>query len=454
MLRPGDVIGVCVLALLCVGVVMVNSAGLGVGDGQTPVTLASIIFSRSAAYLALAMAALLIASRIPLERLVARTAGSSAAIVWIPPLLIGACLLVYVPGLGREVNGATRWLGVNIPGVGALSVQPSEIAKWGMVVVVAWYAARNASQLRRFLPGLAPALALVGAVAAVVTLEDLGTGALILSVAAILLLAAGARVVHFLALAPLGLAALSVAVLARPYRLQRLTTFLDPYADPQGAGYHMIQSMVAIANGEVFGRGLGFGLQKFGYLPEDRTDFLFAVLCEEMGVAGAGLVIYLYLAVIWAGWRILLKQAHPGARLLALGVLLTFGLQTVFNLATVTGLGPTKGIALPLLSSGGTGWILTAASLGLLVGMDRRADLAAATDDADAIEETNPATFVEPAPAEPGPRIVSGDRIAATPVIVTRPLRPAPERAGADHCEPAATTLFSSAVSTTPHRTQ
>jgi len=174
-----------------------------------------------------------------------------------------------------------------------------------------------------------------------------------------------------LLLAPPALAMLALAVLSSPYRMKRMTAFLDPYADPEKTGFHMIQSMAAVANGEVTGRGLGHGLQKFGYLPEDRTDFLFAVICEELGIVGAGLVVALYAGLLVAGLSIVKRERSPLLKLIALGILSTVGLQAVINLAVVTGLGPTKGIALPLLSSGGTGWILTAASLGLLISMDR-----------------------------------------------------------------------------------
>jgi cell division protein FtsW len=190
-------------------------------------------------------------------------------------------------------------------------------------------------------------------------------------VAAVMLIAAGARLWHFAAMAPLGLAAVAGAIIVSPYRVKRILAFMDPYADPEGTGYHMIQSMVAVANGQVFGRGLGFGLQKFGYLPEDRTDFLFAVICEELGLMGATAVIALYAGLLWAGLAIIRREPNTLLKLAALGVVATVGLQAVINLAVVTGLGPTKGIALPLLSSGGTGWILTAASLGLLVAIDR-----------------------------------------------------------------------------------
>jgi cell division protein FtsW len=190
---------------------------------------------------------------------------------------------------------------------------------------------------------------------------------------------------------PLAALAFAGAVVANPYRLTRLETFLNPYKDPEGSGYHMIQSMLAVHNGELTGRGLGHGMQKFGYLPEDQTDFLFAIICEETGLAGAALVALLYAGILWAGLSIIRKQPAPFLKLIAVGVLATLGLQALINLAVVTGLGPTKGIALPLLSAGGTGWILTSACLGTLIAIDRHAR--------SATPATRAAPSKEPAPS-------------------------------------------------------
>lgn len=274
-------------------------------------------------------------------------------------------------------------------------MQPSEIAKWGMIVLVAWYAVRRSDVLHRFRTGLLPALLLTGMLTAVVIKEDLGTGVLILCMATVVLIGAGARVWHFLAMAPVALAGLTLAVIVEPYRMKRLATFADPYVDAEGAGYHIIQSTVAIANGHGTGRGLGFGLQKFGYLPEDRTDFLFAIICEETGIVGATVIISLYVLLLVAGYRIVTRQSQPLLKLVGLGILATVGIQTIINLLVVTGLAPTKGIALPLLSSGGTGWILTAASLGVLVAMDRATRRAESREDSGSVVGPDEAVGVE-----------------------------------------------------------
>ncbi|MFN7020105.1 MAG: FtsW/RodA/SpoVE family cell cycle protein [Phycisphaerales bacterium] len=392
-LSAGQSIALCVLSLLTIGVVMVNSAGMSV-DASRAVTAESLLLSKSTIYMGLAMLGLTVAALLPVRRIADRlchapsdrTSGQTGEPVswlgdcvrhWLSlwPLwtfvaaMIGVLCLVYMPVIGKEVNSSHRWINLQVRGLD--SVQPSEIAKWALIVAMAWFCCRNARHMGGFWKGLLPGLAAAGAVSAVIVLEDLGTGALLGMVACIVLIAGGAKLWHLIALAPLPLAAMTAAVITSPYRTHRILAFLNPYEDPQGIGYHMIQSMVAVANGQFFGTGLGHGIQKFGYLPEDTTDFVFAIVCEELGVFGGALVIFLYAAMLWSILGIIRREPSRFLRLVALGVMATVGLQAVINLAVVTGLGPTKGIALPLLSSGGTGWILTAASLGLIIAMDR-----------------------------------------------------------------------------------
>lgn len=416
MLKPGQTIALCVLALLMIGVVMVSSAGMSVGgDAQDSLkdATASILMGRSAVYMLLAVGAMLFCSRIPIHRIAALTTHERV-VRWrwmgLGGLFIGTVallailMLVYIPALEREVNGSRRWIALNLPGLGELSIQPSELVKWGFIVLLAWYCATRAPVIHRFKQGFLPGLAAAGLVSGFVVFEDMGTGVLIGAVSCLILLAAGARLWHFLVFVPPVAAGLVLAIVTSPYRVRRLVAFLDPYDDPQGIGYHMIQSMSAIAGGEGFGRGLGHGLQKFGYLPADRTDFLFAIICEELGIAGAAVVIAVFVILMWSGITVLKNQTHPMLKLCALGIISTIGLQACINLAVVTGLGPTKGIALPLVSSGGTGWILTAASLGLLMAMDRAPQLARAA--------AQPATLAEPLTTQivigriPKPRVV------------------------------------------------
>ncbi|MFZ2873662.1 MAG: FtsW/RodA/SpoVE family cell cycle protein [Phycisphaerales bacterium] len=383
MLRPGQTIAIIVLCLLTFGVVMVNSADMRVAlvgsDQPVPeLTAAGIVASRPTIYMVLAMAALTLGALLPVRRLACGVSTLRGEHDGFRPLALATlailliCGLVYVPGLAPEINGARRWLRLPMPALGdSLSVQPSEIAKWAMVVVVAWAATMRARFLGRFWLGLVPILVAVGIVSVVIVKEDLGTGALVGLVGCVMLLAAGARFWHFTVFVPFAGLGLAYAIVSSDYRMKRIMAFSDPYADPEGIGYHTIQSLAAIANGEGFGRGLGHGLQKFGYLPEARTDFIFAVICEELGIAGAALVCALFIGLTWAGCTVARRERDMLPRLIVLGVTATVAIQAVINLMVVTGLAPTKGIALPLLSSGGTGWILTSFCLGLVISIDR-----------------------------------------------------------------------------------
>jgi cell division protein FtsW len=361
--RAGQGLILLVIALLVLGVVMVNSAGLTI-DPSRRIDLQTVLVGRPTLLAGLAVVALLIGTRMPVERLTRRDAPSPVG--WVVVGCVLMLLAVHVPGLGREVNGARRWVQL-----GPLGFQPSELAKWGMIVVAAWWAVRRADRLHRFVTGFCPPMLAVAAVCALIATEDLGTAVLIGAVALATLVAGGARLRHAALALPAGACAFAAAVMASPYRLDRLRAFLDPYQDPQGIGYHVLQSMAAVSGGGLAGRGLGNSVQKFGYLPEDTTDFLYAIVCEELGLVGAVVVVSLYGCLLLCGLAVIRRAAHPLPRLLGLGILLTIGLQALINMAVVTGTAPTKGIALPLLSSGGTGWLLTAFAVGVLVAIDR-----------------------------------------------------------------------------------
>jgi cell division protein FtsW len=364
MLRAGHGLIFSVISLLVFGVVMVTSAGLTV-DADRAVDLQDVLLGKTTMLAALAVMFMFFGSRVPMEKFFTQR-GWNSPIPWIMVAMIGLLLLVHIPGIGREVNGARRWVML-----GPIGFQPSEVAKWGMVIVLAWYGTRHADRVHRLFTGFLPPMCLVLLVCALIASEDLGTAVLIGAVSVGMLIAAGARLWHAALLMPIGALGFVAAIIISPYRVNRIRAFLDPYSDPQGIGYHILQSMGAIHGGGLAGRGLGNSVQKFGYLPEDTTDFIFAIICEELGVMGATVVISLYALLLWCGLSIVRRMHRPFDQLLGVGILLTIGLQAFINIAVVTGSAPTKGIALPLLSSGGTGWVLTAFCVGLLVSMDR-----------------------------------------------------------------------------------
>lgn len=372
----------CVVALLGIGVVMVHSAGLSVAtpapgnpgieattfDGEIgPVQLLKPYLSKNLIYAVMAVAAMLVGSRVDLHGIFRGRGWANP--VWAAVVLaLLLCGLTLVPGLGKNVNGASRWLVVGPPGRG-ISFQPSELVKWTLVVALAWYCARRRGVMHRFWWGLVPGLLLVGLACGLIVIEDLGTAALIGAVSLCILVASGARLWQLGLMLPIAVGGIIAAIIQSPYRVKRLTAFMDPWADSQGTGYHPIQSMLAFAQGGVHGSGLGQSIQKY-YIPEDTTDFVFPIIAEELGFGGAVLVVGLFLAILWIGLGIAKDTQDTFGRLVALGVLLTVGLQAVINLAVVTVVVPTKGIALPLISAGGTGWIFTAFALGLVASLD------------------------------------------------------------------------------------
>jgi cell division protein FtsW len=363
-MRAGSGLILVVAALLCLGVVMVTSAGLQVATGRT-LSTTDVLSGRPALLAAAAFVALLVGARVPLDRLLRERRRIAPALVAAGGILI-LLASVHVPGIGREVNGARRWIEV-----GPVSFQPSEVAKWVVVVILAWYGARSAPRMENLRAALPP-VAWLAAVCGLIATEDLGTAILIGAVGECMLLAAGMRLRHAAPCLPVAAAGLAAALAGSPYRLERLRSFLHPFDDPQGGGYQLVQSLVAVHGGGLAGRGLGNGVQKLGYLPEDTTDFIFAVICEELGLMGAVAVVGLYAALLLCGGCIVCRVRDPLGRLLGTGILLTVGAQALLNIAVVTGAVPTKGIALPLVSLGGTGWVTTSFCVGLLLSIERR----------------------------------------------------------------------------------
>jgi len=415
VIRASHMLMTAAVALLGLGVVMVHSAGSQVVGAQPmgPWQQAiSIFMSRHTAYAALAVTIMLIASRLDVRSLF-RGRGIRNPL-WLALFISLGCLaLTFVPAVGKSVNGASRWLQIDTS-VLKLTFQPSEMVKWTMVVAIAWWCGIRRAMMHRFMHGLLPPLALAALACGLIVVEDLGTAALIAAVVGALLLAGGARFWHLLAMVPPAAAVCIAAIVQSPYRVERLTTFLHPWKDPRGAGYHPIQSMLAFAEGGLTGSGLGNSIQKY-YLPEDTTDFLFPILAEELGIAGCAAVVGLLLVIIWLGFSVMRDCRDAFSRLLCLGVLLMLSAQAVMNLAVTTVVVPTKGIALPLVSAGGTGWVITAFALGLVAAIDNANGIEAELEQQsldtgpDDVSDEPPQLSIDSAAAQETPHPSSGE---------------------------------------------
>ncbi len=289
------------------------------------------------------------------------------------PWILGATFMlliaVLVPGVGRSVNGSRRWLGV-----GSLTFQPSELAKLTIVLYLAAWLSDRGPGIRRFLRGAGPALVLLGVVAGLILAEpDLGTAASLAATGAVLLYLAGVPFGQLAGLALGSLPALAGAIFTSTYRRERFLAFLNPQANPQGSGYHIIQGLYALGSGGLFGVGLGLSRQKYFYLPEQYTDFIFAVLGEELGLIGGLVVLGLFGLLFWRGFRVAAKAPDNFGLLLAAGLTTMLAIQTVINIGVVTAIFPVTGIPLPLVSFGGSSLVFTLASVGVLGNISRYA---------------------------------------------------------------------------------
>lgn len=357
-IAPEAVLTIAVLALVCIGVVMVYSASSAtalLSEGSPTGLLV-----RQAISAAVALCAFIVCGRIAPRRIIAL--GRPAVFV-----SLGLLVAVLVPGVGIVANGSSRWLGA-----GPIQVQPSELAKLALVIWLAGYLARNAGTLNRR-EGLVRPVGITALLGVLILMEpDLGTAVVLGGVALAMIAIAGAPA-RVLGLIAGGAAAIgAIGVLIEPYRRDRLLAFIDPWADPTGNGFQIVQSEIALGSGGVSGVGLGNGIQKVFYLPEAHTDMIVATLGEEMGLLGVLAVMGLIGAVVWSGYRIALSAPDLRQRLLAAGLTTLVALQAVVNLGAVLGVLPVTGVPLPFVSYGGSSLVVFAAATGILVGIGRR----------------------------------------------------------------------------------
>lgn len=282
---------------------------------------------------------------------------------------ISIILLVLVLLIGREVNEAKRWIYVT----DALSVQPSEIVKFLMIVFYAGLLTNHREELGGYVKGFLKNMCYLAPIVALLLLQPhFSASVVIIGICSVMMIIAGCKLWHFIATAlTVGIPGLVALIIFEPYRLTRVTTFLDPWKDATGAGWQVIQSLYAIGSGSLFGAGLGESKQKYLYLPEPHNDFIFSVLAEELGFIGCALVIILFAIFIWRGILIAMKAPDMFGSLVAIGITSLVAIQVIINIAVVTSSMPATGMPLPFFSYGGTALFILLCEVGVLLNISR-----------------------------------------------------------------------------------
>ncbi|HEX7898943.1 MAG TPA: putative lipid II flippase FtsW [Planctomycetota bacterium] len=358
MSRDAAVLVTIVLALLALGLIMLYSATAVVAENSARYGNDTHFLMRQLVWIVMGLGAMWATSRIPHEFWER----------WRVPILVATVILlalVFVPGVGARLNGARRWVRA-----GGFFFQPSEAAKFGVAIFLCGFAAAEPERIRKFFKGFVPAFAVLGGCCAMIVVEpDIGTTLFIATVMSLTLFVAGVRWGHILPMFLLAVAGIGYYGLTHTeHVMERLKlTWLNPELDPLGKGLQILQSLAALEGGQLWGMGLGRGTSKLYFLPEAHSDFIFAVIGEELGFVGACVVVLLYAGLGWTGYRVMRRAPDRFSFLLAFAITTYIILQAAINVAVVTKAVPTKGIPLPLVSAGGSSALFTLAALGILV---------------------------------------------------------------------------------------
>ena len=363
--RYDPILGIIALLLLTLGLVMVASASVSIAADVFGDPLA--VFKRQGVFAIIGIAAAFAATQLPMMYW-------QRCSLWL--LLAGFVLLVLVliPGIGIEVNGSARW--IHLAG---LNGQPSELVKLLVIVYLADYLVRHSQTVRQSAAAFIYPMIMLAAISALLIAEpDFGTTVILIATATGMLFLGGVPVICFIVGMIAILALLVGVVILEPYRVDRLMVFADPFIDPYDKGFQLVQALIAVGRGGWFGVGLGESIQKLLYLPEAYTDFLFAVLAEELGLFGVIVVIGLFLALIGRGFSIARQAQRNGNWFnvyVAYGIVLLLGLQAFINIGVNLGILPTKGLTLPLMSYGGSSLVTSCLMIGILLRIDYETNL-------------------------------------------------------------------------------
>jgi len=355
---PDPVVTGCVLALMCFSVLMVYSASVSVAEVRYNDPLR--IIRHWLFYIPVGLVVIWGLSRIDVNwwRAVAVPVLAAAMVLMIA---------VLIPGLGKEINGAQRWFSLF-----GLTLQPVELLKPAVIIYMAYYLSSFPERLHQFASGLAPMLVVLSVALVLLLLQpDFGSAVLLSAVCFAMWFVGGVPIRHLLAMVATFVPVAVIAMIAEPYRVQRLSSFLDPWNDPLGSDYQLIQSMIAFGSGGLFGTGLGQGVQKLFYLPEVFTDFISASIGEELGLVGILAVITVFAVLLGRCIWLAIKSGDMFARLLIIGCVVVIGTALMINLGAAMGLLPTKGMPLPFVSYGGSALLGECVLIGFVLSVQR-----------------------------------------------------------------------------------
>lgn len=347
------------LVLMGIGVVMVYSASIVSAEAKFGV--GEFYLHRQAAFcgIGLCLMLLMLNTHHDLWRRIAKPLFAIA---------LALLVIVLIPGLSASAKGAARWIGF-----GPLRFQPSEAIKLTWIILLAWFLSKRQHELDDLKTAWGRPVLALGAIGALLMMQpDFGTTLICSGIMVLMIWAAGARWLHVGGLFLIGAALVPIAILAEPYRVKRLLSFLDPEHDPQGASYHINQALISFGSGDWTGMGLGNSRQKLLYLPEAHTDFVFSIYGEELGWVGVAIVIFLFAVFIWRGFSIARNAPTAFGALLAFGITAQIGFQAATNMAVATALLPTKGLTLPFISYGGSAMMLLCVAVGILLNISRQ----------------------------------------------------------------------------------
>lgn len=276
-------------------------------------------------------------------------------------------VLVLVPGIGQVRNGSRSWFGI-----GSFGFQPSEIAKIALIIFVSKYLANNEKEVKTITKGVFPILLIIFLFFGLIMLEpDFGTGMVIVATLFVMLFASNIKLSFFGYLIVLGIVGIVGLIIMAPYRMARIVSFINPWVDPLGSGFQIIQSLYAISPSGLFGRGLGNSIQKHFYLPEPQTDFIFAIISEELGILGIIILSILFLVLFSSSLKISFNSNNLFAKYLSFGLIIGIMLQTILNICVVIGLVPVTGVTLPFISYGGSSLLVSMISVGIILNIDK-----------------------------------------------------------------------------------